>query len=125
MKKLIINLHSFVDLITNSSSEIFIQASHKFIETIKEMVNNLFELAQSNLKFDDVFVAELEVMDYESYEYVKESEITDEHRTENCDGFGESRIVVVVKENNPNGETAAKILSKLQDLFDIQAKSNY
>lgn len=122
--KIVINLHSFVDLITNSSSEIFIDVGSKSVETIKELVNSLFKLGGSDLVFDDLFNIYTEVMDYNEYEYIKKSDITDDHRTENYEGYSESRIVVESKCNSEHAEIAAKILSKLDNLFDIDSRYN-
>lgn len=44
MNKIIITAHSFVDLITNSSSELFICDSKKSIESVKEILTKLCEM---------------------------------------------------------------------------------
>ena len=38
MKKITLNIHSFIDIITNSSTEIYVQASEHTIKNIKNMV---------------------------------------------------------------------------------------
>ena len=124
--KISIKIHSFVDLITNSSSEIFVQANDKTIESIKEIVNNLLGIANSELKFDDLFTAHLQVMDYDSYEYIKESEVTEEHKTENYDGYSESQVTVEVKSGveDERAKSAAKLLSNLENLFSMSSVYN-
>ena len=39
----IIKIHSFVDVITNSSTEIYIQATERTIEQIKVLINSILE----------------------------------------------------------------------------------
>jgi len=61
MKKQVIsiNLHSFVDLITNSSTELFVCDTKKSIEAIKSLLVDMLELYnkvhEEDLKFEDVF----------------------------------------------------------------------
>lgn len=50
-------LHSFVDVITNSSTVIYvsINQSEKTIEKIKEFINKILIASESNKTFDDLF----------------------------------------------------------------------
>ena len=50
-----IRIHSFVDLITNSSTEIYIQATEKTVELLKAMINNILLVGKSELTCDDLF----------------------------------------------------------------------
>ena len=76
MKKqiLIVNTHSFVDIITNSSSELFVCDTKKSIEAVKEILTKLLashsELSGTQYNYDDVFGSiELSkyTFDYNSY----------------------------------------------------------
>lgn len=83
MKKqiLVINHHSFVSLITNSSSEIFVCDTKKSIEAIKEILTKLLashsELSGTQYNYDDVF-GDIELsnytFDYHSYDPVLRNE---------------------------------------------------
>ena len=54
MKKVIkISTHSFVDLITNSSSELFVCNGDKSVETVKEIVNQIFKEGLSEELLDE------------------------------------------------------------------------
>jgi hypothetical protein len=53
MKSIIISPHSFVDLITNSSSELFICDTKKSIDTVKEIVIELVNITNQKLKLKD------------------------------------------------------------------------
>lgn len=51
----IIPVHSFIDLITNSSTEIFVSANTGAIKTIKQLVENLLTIGGGTLTADQVF----------------------------------------------------------------------
>ena len=61
MKKIgiVFHPHSFVDVITNSSSELFIGKAKKDVETIRELLNEMLDLHNkvndTDYSFDDVF----------------------------------------------------------------------
>lgn len=83
MKKqlLIINHHSFVSLITNSSSELFVCDTKKSIDAVKEILTKLLashsELSGTQYNYDDVF-GDIELskytFDYHSYDPVLRNE---------------------------------------------------
>lgn len=56
---LIIDLHSFVDLITNSSSELFVCDTDKSLDAIKELLQDMLNLSNkcngTKIKFEDAF----------------------------------------------------------------------
>ncbi len=55
MQKILVPIHSFVDLITNSSSELFVCDTKKSVEAVKEIIEKLAELYNEKIKFiDDV-----------------------------------------------------------------------
>jgi len=56
MKKIVLNVHSFNDVITNSSSEIFVNCNNKTIEAVKTLINYFLEKGGSTKKADDLFV---------------------------------------------------------------------
>ncbi len=56
MKKHIeILYHSFVDVITNSSTVIYVQVHDKTVELIKEFINHILKLGDSKYSADDLF----------------------------------------------------------------------
>ena len=78
---LIINTHSFVDLISNSSSELFVCDTKKSIDAIKEILTKLLashsELSGTEYTYDEVF-GDIELamytFDYYSYDPVLRTE---------------------------------------------------
>ena len=59
MKTLKFKIHSFIDLITNSSTEIFADYSNS-VEPLKEMINEMFKICGIEKTCDDVLVIELD-----------------------------------------------------------------
>ena len=61
MNTVTINVHSMVDLITNSSTELFILDTEKSVDVIKDILQeaiNLHNIASgTDFKFEDIFAA--------------------------------------------------------------------
>jgi len=53
--------HSFIDVITNSSTEIYVSADKQSIEMAKEFIDGLLKIAGSDKTFDDLFEAKVEI----------------------------------------------------------------
>lgn len=142
-----IPIHSFVDLITNSSSEVFVSASQKSVDTVKELVGNLLALSGCPVQPEELFSFELvntyRARDYRDVElskeeYLKELETPDnrflekdgspinsEDGYENEYGGTMSSIrVTALDPNSPKAKEVAKVLSSLDNLFDLEATYN-
>lgn len=102
-----LNIHSFVDLITNSSTEIYVAAGDNTIKTVKEMVNALLRMADSNKTADHLF--EFSLNEEESY---------------NDYGYKNVNLVVKAKEDSDDARLAAKVLSNLTGMFSIDGMYN-
>jgi len=142
MKSLRIPLHSFVDLITNSSSEIFVQAHDKTIVAVKEVINNLLKGVGSDKTADDLFTIELgiEVDNPESYEERKisgkgytvmlststpEGAAALKEKQDDYEYPAKTDIIVTPKDGtNENLVLAARTLSDLTGLFSIDSRYN-
>lgn len=66
VKPIVINIHSTVDLITNSSTSIFTSARADAPETIREIIQSILDVAGSDKKVDDLFDIKL-IADGELY----------------------------------------------------------
>jgi hypothetical protein len=64
MKTLKISIHSVIDLITNSSTEIFTDYSNS-VEPLKEFLNEILKACGVNKSCDEVFEIELDDIDDE------------------------------------------------------------
>ena len=145
MKSLIIPVHSFVDVITNSSSEIFISADDGTVKAVKELINNLLKGVGSDKTADDLFdiVVGIEVDNPTPYDKRKPGEpwritvpidsdagkeqLEENDRIQgNGDGYGNDlNIIVTPKEGtNENIVLAAKTLGNLTGLFGMEAYRN-
>lgn len=120
LTKITLKVHSFIDIITNSSTEIYIQASESTITSIKSLVNSLLSIGGSTLKCDDIFVMRL-VSD-------REDDGDDDGEEEEND-YDEDYTNVAVSVNpiieGDAAKTASKILSNLTDLFNIDSSNDY
>lgn len=67
MKTFKIQIHSIVDLITNSSTVIFTY-SQGSIKAVKELVNEMLKLFNENVTFDDIFYVNIFLNDKYMYE---------------------------------------------------------
>jgi putative lipoic acid-binding regulatory protein len=104
-KKYIIKIHSFVDLITNSSTEIYVAAGEHTVKAVKEIINNILLIGGSKLIADDLFEISLSNSDVGEYSSVELN-------------------VKAKDQKSPDALTAAKLLSDLTGLFSIEAQYN-
>ena len=104
----LIRIHSFVDLITNSSTELFISANDKSAETVRAVIDNILSLGGSTLKANDLFKIEL-VVDEDSY---------------HGDNGPAKAIRLTALSDSPEAKMVAKTLSNLTGLFSIDAEYN-
>ena len=150
----VIPIHSFVDVITNSSSEIFVAADQSTVKAIKKLVENLIAATGGTSTADDLFTFELVTLCYNhKYDevYLTASEIkakrkeldeiqenAEEKYTEQQvedagawefkdgdDGYAQTSIRVEVKDKtNKSAVAAAKVLSDLTALYSIESQYN-
>ena len=110
-------IHSVVDVITNSSTVIFVQAGDQTIKSAKDIAQKVLDLAGSDKKAEDLFDFKIEydevycyLCDEKGYdekcpvcngkeEFLPTQEQVEEHYEEynNCMGVG-SQLVVTSKE---------------------------
>lgn len=150
MKTLIIPVHSFVDVITNSSSEIFVSASKQTVKAIENIVDHILALGGSSEKSKDLFKIELAsgylTEDYDTV-FLTDKELKaalkDGSVKFNLDEFGEdelppsnwkpepkdgtenSYIKVTALNESEQAKKTAELLSKLQNMFSGQDISSY
>ena len=127
MTTLTIPIHSFVDLITNSSSEIYVAANASTVKAVKALVDNILAVGGSTLKADDLFDFKLNIAGYddEGNETSLDAE-SDAGKAylRNSNSAVQVDLVVTVKQKSPEAKKAAKTLSGLSGLFDISEQYN-
>ena len=90
-----IPLHSFVDLITNSSSETFVAADRQTVSALEDIIDALLSSVGSDQKCHDLFRIGLDTED---------------------GGYGHYKILYV-EARNPKCRLAAKALDQLREAF--------
>jgi hypothetical protein len=107
--KLTIPFHSFVDVITNSSTQIYVKAGDNTIKALKELVDNILKSGNSQATADDLFEFSLEELD----KYAQ--------RAEDSGEYCSRALVIKSKQGTESSIDAAKVLSNLTSLFNIEA----
>lgn len=119
-----IPIHSFIDVITNSSTEIYICTHNKTIEYAKEIIDSILACAGSELKADNLFDFFIEQKCMDCCEYGDKCKC-EERAEENYNGYSESQLIIRAKATEPSNPTfqiAADILTdRLAQLFDTSA----
>lgn len=96
----IINIQSITDIVTNSSTEVFIRIKETAINTVKEPINNLLKISGSTLQADDLFTIEILYDD-------------------------SSDLMVTPKQDTTECIEAAVILSSLRSLFNYEVYEDW
>jgi hypothetical protein len=118
--KYYIPIHSFIDLITNSSTEIYVEATEKTIKTLRELVNEILKAGKSKLRADDLFTFSLE-KNCDCYdEYDKDSDEAKEHmeHMEDCERCSTVLVVTTKKPHAPELKKVLDIMNNLMGLFE-------
>lgn len=92
-----IPIHSFIDVITNSSTEIYVSTHDKSIELMKEFINEIMKSTGHPFEFDDYFEIYIE---------------KDEH----YDDFGTKNLMI--KSKNKEAENLNHKMSRIFDIFE-------
>lgn len=147
MKTITFKIHSFVDLITNSSSEVFIAASKSTVDTVKEIVNTLLKQSNSSATCDDLFDIDFVIPkgayivnpDYDEDDEDSEEEICLKKdlpsdsplfkkysdSMSDGDGYIKTSLRVTAKNDNPETIKVANLFEKIIGTYDINSVSNY
>ena len=141
--KYTLTIHSFVDLITNSSTELYVAAGDKTVKAVKEIIDNILALAKSDLTCDDLFTVEIDYQkyydDYDGEDYEDDADEYTENSNpkkltpkeffkkyqDNDYGRDVSLLVKCTDPTSELGKKTAKVLSDLTGLFTIEESNNY
>ena len=111
MRKITINVHSFIDIITNSSTEIYVQATEQTVKNLIALIDSVLAIGGSKLKCDDVFLITLNSEDEDE---------DDDYYDEGTRVFLEAKPLI----DTEHAKIASTILCKLQDLFEAVEVAN-
>lgn len=120
----IIPIHSFVDFITNSSTEIYVTASKKTASAVKDLIDEILKIGGSKYTHKDFFKIRTETTCRCREEgYLEEGE---KHDTESCES-AECQLVVTPiekEQDNPELTKVLKMLNNLVGLFEYGERAN-
>lgn len=124
-----VEIHSFLDLVTNSSTEIFITADESTIKALKQLVNDILKAGGSEVTADMMFDFQLAVEDPDAYpskfypvDSDKGKELLEEHADANYDRGPKNVVLVNPKiKDCPEVVAVAKRLADLTGLYEIDA----
>jgi hypothetical protein len=102
MKTLLIPLHSFVDVITNSSSEVYVTSDRATITAVKQMVDAVLKAGGSKKTCDELVNISLVSVD---------------------GGYGHYKAISVTPRGE-NTDEAARLIEALQNAFQAETISN-
>ena len=109
MKKLTIKIHSFIDIITNSSTEIYVQATQQTVKNLISLIDSVLAIGGSPLKCSDVFLITLSSNNDED-----ENDDEEDYDDYNTRFYIEAKPLL----DTNDAKVASSILCKLQDLFE-------
>lgn len=132
MENINLKVQSVSDIITNSSSEVFMVYDDKCIKNIKELVNAILSINNADVTFDDIFECKISfdkerlLENYPEYNGLTEEELLCKAQEidDEYDEWPYVNGVSIEAKNNNNDKikNAAIILSKIDEIFDTYAR---
>lgn len=132
MKRFNLKVQTVSDIITNSSSEVFMVYDDKCINNIKELVNAILSINNTDVTFDDLFECKISfdkerlLDDCPEYIDLTEEELlrkAKEHDDNDYDSWPYiNGVSITAKKNDKKVKDAAIVLSKIDEIFDSYAK---
>lgn len=118
-KRIIVNVHSIVDVITNSSTELFVCDTKKSLDQVKEILEKMLDLYNSTLEdehpysFEDVFC--------EPYIYTKE--IYERKKDDDYWGYdNEETIGKIIIMSSSDNSIPFSLFDLIEDVFNANRK---
>lgn len=131
MKKIRLLIQSISDIITNSSTEVFMVYDKRAFDDIKDLVNAILNINKDNeYTFDDLFEIkesfdeEEFLYQYPQYKSLKDDEIIEKAHEIDDENYGEGSPYVngyIVKAKNPKNNEVAEKLSNINRIFETYA----
>lgn len=126
------NINSITDVITNSSTSVFVVYDEGNIKTIKELVNSILEIS-GEYTFDDLFDIQMIVNEEAIENFFDKDEITQEDIDKYQDIYwnsddsylGQPFEGIKVTPKKDISEKAAKLIERIDDIFSLDYTSDY
>ena len=130
-KNIVLKIQSVSDIITNSSTEVFMVYDDTSFKNIKDLVNAILSLNKDNTyTFDDLFTVEASfdkegfISMFPEYKDLSDSELLQkayEYDDDNYDGYPLVNSYVVKAKSNVHDKVAVE-LSKIDQIFQTYAR---
>lgn len=131
MENIVLKIQSVSDIITNSSTEVFMVYDDTSFKNIKELVNAILSLNKDNTyTFDDLFTVEASfdkegfISMFPEYKDLSDSELLQqayEYDDDNYDSYPFVNSYVVKAKSNVHDKVAEE-LSKIDQIFQTYAR---
>ena len=129
LKPLYIPYHSFIDVITNSSTEIFVSCHGKTKETLFALINSLLAVAESDKKAEDLFDIKMSrdyVYDDETEEELEDVKIAFNEKGERTDNYEDDEyedhtLVLIPKDSS---KETIELTKQISTIFSLNAQYN-
>lgn len=118
-------IHSVTDIVTNSSSTVYTDATATTKATIIDLINSLLELGGSNGKAEDYFIIKYYNFNYSTEEETIADEYDPSWNEYDCDNdcYHHPSISIKPRVENPLLNNIATIIGNLPDnIFNIYEK---
>ncbi len=121
MKKMILRFHSFIDVITNSSTSVYVSCHSKSIEFAKELINSILKEAGSDKVAGDLFTFKV----YKEDEDGDKKEIKNleniESYNENTESYNNHYLEIIPKNNS---KATIDLAEKFKTIFELNGMYN-
>lgn len=125
------NINSITDVITNSSTSVFVVYDEGNIKTIKELVNSILEIS-GEYTFDDLFDIQMIVNEEAIENFFDKDKITQEDIDKYQDIYwnsddpylGQPFEGIKVTPKKDISEKAAKLIERIDDIFNLDYTSD-
>lgn len=123
MNMLVINVHSFVDLITNSSTEIYTSAHGRTIDMAKDLVDKVLQAGGSAVTADDLFNFSLTITGWDEEEGREVTvDVSTPKGKEIQKNNEQPTLDLVVTAKDPVNKAAANALKSISKMFETGEK---
>ena len=117
MKNIVIKIHSFVDVITNSSTVIYVQSTESTIKTAKELIEKLLKAAGVTKSVDELF----DIYIKRDEDYFDEDTDSENDNSFRQDDMGYTHNNLIIKPKNDTQETI-NLTEQIQTIFAIDGE---
>jgi hypothetical protein len=116
-----INYHSFVDLITNSSTEIYISCHTKSVEYLKELIDSLLKASGSDKKAEELFDFKITKEDYNTGK-VKTLKKDEDFELDDDNEYGKNHTLLIIPKDKT--QETINLCKQIKNIFEIDGVYN-